>query len=123
MRKTPRVMIITIAAAALLLAAGVVKIAAQYPPVLPPPPKPAETTNPAEIRTNPQASVAAKRAQLQQNEKEFREGVERLYHLSGELRDEVQKTPTNDVLSLRMVKRTEEIEKLAKLLKNKAKGG
>ena len=123
MRKTPRLMIIAIAAAVLLLAAGVVKIAAQYPPVLPPPPKPAETTNPAEIRPNPQASAAAKRALLQQNEKEFRDGVERLYHLSGELRDEVQKTPTSDVLSLRMVKRTEEIEKLAKLLKNKAKGG
>jgi len=30
---------------------------------------------------------------------------------------------TKDVLSLRMVKKTEEIEKLAKALKTKAKGG
>jgi hypothetical protein len=123
MRKTPRVTTIAIAAASLLLAAAAGKIAAQYPPVLPPPPKPAETTNPAEVHANTQASAAAKRAQLQQNEQEFRQGVERLYQLSGELRDEVQKTPTSDVLSLCMVKKAEEIEKLAKLLKNKARGG
>ena len=67
--------------------------------------------------------AAAKRARMQQDEKEFREGVERLYQLSGELREEVQKTATTEVLSVRMVKKTEEIEKLAKLLKNKAKGG
>ena len=78
---------------------------------------------PAEIHANPQAAAAAKRARLQQNEKEFREGVDRLYQLTGELREEVQKTPTTDVLSMRMVKKTEEIEKLAKVLKAKAKGG
>jgi heme oxygenase len=57
-----------------------------------------------------------------QNEKEFREGVERLYQLTSDLRDELQKTVTTDVLSVHMVKKTEEIEKLAKVLKNKAKG-
>jgi hypothetical protein len=96
---------------------------AQFPPTPPPPPKPAETPNPAEVHTNPQATAAAKRARLQQNEKEFREGVERLYQLTSELREEVQKTMTTDVLSVRMVKKTEEIEKLAKVLKSKAKGG
>ena len=96
---------------------------AQFPPTLPPPPKPAEIPNPAEIHSNPQAAAAAKRARLQQNEKEFRDGVERLYQLTSELREEVQKTPTTDVLSMRMVKKTEEIEKLAKTLKAKAKGG
>lgn len=65
----------------------------------------------------------ARKAQLAQNEKEFREGVDRLYELSGELRDEVQKTPSSGVLSVSMYKKTEEIEKLAKRLKNKAKGG
>jgi hypothetical protein len=66
---------------------------------------------------------AAKRARMLQQEKEFREGIERLYALSGELREEVQKTPTLQVLSVRMYKKTEEIEKLAKQLKSKAKGG
>jgi hypothetical protein len=96
---------------------------AQFPPTPPPPPKPAETPNPAEIHSDPAAAAAAKRARLLQNEKEFREGVERLYQLASDLRDELQKTMTTDVLSIRMVKKTEEIEKLAKLLKNKAKGG
>ena len=95
----------------------------QNPPTPPPPPKPAETANPAEIHANPQAAAAAKRAMLQQNEKEFREGVERLYQLTSELREEVQKTATTDVLSMHMVKKTEQIEKLARTLKAKAKGG
>jgi heme oxygenase len=78
--------------------------------------------NPAEVHSDPAAAAAAKRARLIQNEKEFREGVEHLYQLTSDLRDELQKTVTTDVLSVRMVKKTEEIEKLAKLLKNKAKG-
>ena len=95
---------------------------AQFPPTPPPPPKPAEMPNPAEVHSDPAAAAAARRARLIQNEKEFREGVEHLYQLASDLREELQKTMTTDVLSVRMVKKTEEIEKLAKLLKNKAKG-
>jgi hypothetical protein len=123
MLETRRLFVMTMAAAGGFLAAENGWPFAQYPPTPPPPPKPAETPNPAEIYSNPQASAAAKRARLQQNEKEFREGVERLYQLAGELRGEVEKTATTDVLSMRMVKRTEEIEKLAKVLKAKARGG
>ena len=123
MRETRRVFVLAMATAAGFLAAEDGWPYAQYPPTPPPPPQPAETPNPAEIRSNPQTTAAAKRAILQQNEREFREGVERLYQLSSELREEVQKTTTTDVLSLRMVKKTEEIEKLAKRLKNSAKGG
>ena len=76
-------------------------------------------------KKNPPAGdpQAVRKAQLAQNEKEFRQGVERLYELSGELRDEVQKTPPSGVLSVSMYKKAEEIEKLAKRLKTKAKGG
>lgn len=95
---------------------------AQFPPAVPPPPKPAQMPNPAEVHSDPAAAAAAKRARILQNEKEFREGVERLYQLTSDLRDELQKTMTTDVLSVRMVKKTEEIEKLARLLKSKAKG-
>lgn len=123
MRETRRAFVITLAAAGGLLAAENGWLFAQYPPTPPPPPKPAETPNPAEIYGNPQAAAAAKRALLQRNEKEFREGVERLYQLTSELHEEVQKTPTTDVLSVHMVKKTEQIEKLAKMLKNRAKGG
>lgn len=65
---------------------------------------------------------AAKAAMLQQNEKEFREGVEQLYVLVNELKEEVEKTATADVLSVKMYKKAHEIEKLAKQIKNKVKG-
>ena len=94
---------------------------AQDPPTPPPKPQPGHIPNPAEIHSNPAEIAAAKRARLQQNEKEFREGVERLFELTSELRDELQKTPTTDVFSVHIVKQTEAIEKLAKLLKSKAK--
>lgn len=58
----------------------------------------------------------------QQNEKEFREGVARLYLLTDELKQEVDKTPTTDVFSVQMYKRMKEIAKLAKQLQSKAKG-
>jgi hypothetical protein len=64
----------------------------------------------------------AKAAMLLQNEKEFREGVEQLSVLVNELKEEVDKTPTTDVLSVRMYKKAHEIEKLAKQIKNKVKG-
>ena len=123
MFETRRVFVLAMAGAAGFLAAEGGWLIAQYPPTPPPPPQPAETPNPAEMRSNPRASAAAKRARMQQNEKEFREGVDRLYQLSGELREEVHKTTTTEALSVRMVKKTEEIERLAKILKNKAKGG
>ena len=93
----------------------------QNPPTPPPKPQPGYTPNPAEVYSNPAEAAAARRARLLQNEKEFRAGVDRLYELSSGLRDELQKTPTTEVFSLHIVKKTEEIEKLAKLLKSKAK--
>jgi hypothetical protein len=86
----------------------------------PDPPEPAEKPNPAAAA--PDASRRSPKGLAQEKEREFRAGVERLYQLTSELRDEVQKTPTSDVLSIRMYKKTEEIERLAKQIKSKAKG-
>jgi flagellar motility protein MotE (MotC chaperone) len=88
----------------------------------PDPPQPAETQNPAEMNASKQDSQSAKRAQLEQNEKEFRAEVERLYQLTSELKQEVDSTATTQVFSVQMYKRAEKIEKLAKQLKSKAKG-
>ena len=123
MHETRRRFVVAMTGAAGAVVTDVAWPFAQNPPTPPPPPKPAEMPNPAEIHSNPQAAAAAKRAMLRQNEREFRDGVERLYQLVSELREEVQKTATTDVLSMRMVKKTGEIEKLAKVLKAKAKGG
>lgn len=88
----------------------------------PTPPPSAETQNPAEVQTSKQDSESAKRAALQQHEKEFRAGVARLYDLTNELKQDVDRTPTTDVFSVQMYKRMEEIAKLAKQLQGKAKG-
>lgn len=45
--------------------------------------------------------------------------MDRLYQLTSDLREELQEMSASGVLSVRMYKRTEEIEKLAKQLKSK----
>ena len=94
---------------------------AQNPPTPPPKPQPAFKPNPAEVYSQPGEAAAAKRAHLLENEKEFRQGVERLYQLTSDLRDELEKTPTAEFFSVHIVKETEQIEKLAKSLRSKAK--
>lgn len=93
----------------------------QNPPTPPPKPEPGYTPNPAEVYSHPAEAAAAKRARLLENEKEFRQEVERLYRLASDLREELGKTPTAEVFSVHMVKETEQIEKLAKSLRSKAR--
>lgn len=59
---------------------------------------------------------------LESNQKEMRKSVEKLYDLASELKAEVEKTDSVKVLSLSLVKKTEEIERLAKDIRNRAKG-
>ena len=125
MRETRRRFLMTLAAAASCSVATDGSVLAQVHNTkpFPTPPESAEKQNPAEVaaaaKGDPQS---AKRVALQQNEKEFRAGVERLYRLASELKQEVDKTVTTEIFSVQMYKRTEEIEKVAKLLRSKAKG-
>ena len=59
---------------------------------------------------------------LESNQKEIRKNVERLYDLASELKAEVEKTDAVRVLSIAMLRKTEEIEKLAKEIRSRAKG-
>ncbi len=59
---------------------------------------------------------------LAANEKEIKKNVEKLYELASELKTEVEKTDSVKVLSLSMLKKAEEIERLAKEIKSRAKG-
>ncbi|MGB2634189.1 MAG: hypothetical protein WAM58_09655 [Candidatus Acidiferrum sp.] len=59
---------------------------------------------------------------LENNEKDMKKKVEQLYQLAKELKDEVEKTDTTKVLSLNLLKKTEEIEKLAHDIHNRSKG-
>jgi len=48
--------------------------------------------------------------------------VEQLYKLASELKDQVEKTDSTKVLNLDLMKKAEEIEKLAHDIKNRSKG-
>jgi hypothetical protein len=62
------------------------------------------------------------KAELEKNEKDIKQKVERLYELATELKAEVDKTDSSKVLSLVMVKKAQEIEKLAKDIAVRSKG-
>jgi len=57
----------------------------------------------------------------QQNEQEIRLEVQRLYAMATELKDEVDNTNSKAVLNVSVLKRTQEIEKLAKQIRDRAK--
>jgi hypothetical protein len=65
---------------------------------------------------------AGNKAMLEQRQKDIKKEVEKLYNLAAELKQEVEKTDATTVLSLPMLKKAEEIEKLAKQIKENAKG-
>jgi len=56
-----------------------------------------------------------------ENQLEIRLEVQRLYAMATELKDEVDNTNSNTVLNLAVVKRAQEIEKLAKQIRDRAK--
>lgn len=70
---------------------------------------------------NPDMPNAEKKA-LEDNDKDMKKKVDRLFELAAELKAQVDKTDSSKVLSLNLVKKAEEIEKLARDIKNKGKG-
>jgi len=59
---------------------------------------------------------------LEENDKNLKKKVEQLYQLATELKEEVEKTDSSKVFSLNLMKKAEEIEKLARDIKNRSKG-
>lgn len=59
---------------------------------------------------------------LEQNQKDMKKNIERLFLLASELKAEVDKTDATTVLSVAMLRKTEEIEKLARAIRDRAKG-
>jgi len=102
-----------------------------------PPPHPTPPQSPSGPQSSPQsqsprpqddnspdalASKSATKAMLEANDKDIKKSVEKLYNLVSELKAEVDKTDSAQVLSLGLVKKAEEIEKLARDIKSRAKG-
>ena len=59
---------------------------------------------------------------LEANQKDIKKNVERLFQLANELKTEVEKTDSVQVLSVAMIKKAEEIEKLAKSIRSRTIG-
>jgi hypothetical protein len=58
----------------------------------------------------------------ERNQKTILDDVQRLYKLAGELKDAVEKTDSTSTLSLSMVQKAKEVEKLAKQIATLAVG-
>ncbi len=59
---------------------------------------------------------------LKANQQKIEDDVQKLYSLAGELREQVKNTDSATVLSLALVQKAEEIEKLAHQIRSLAKG-
>jgi hypothetical protein len=55
-------------------------------------------------------------------QKEIRADVEKLFEMSSDLKNEIESGNANSTLSLSVVKKAQQIEKLAKKIKERAKG-
>jgi hypothetical protein len=59
------------------------------------------------------------KVQLKEDQKALRHDVDRLLQMAKELKEQSDNTPETDVLSLSLVKKTEEIEKLARQIRDR----
>jgi cytochrome P450 len=75
---------------------------------------PAGAAGPDDVPLPPRADP---KVMLKEEQKELRRDVDRLLQMVKDLKDESDKTPETDVLSLSLVKRAEDIEKLARQIK------
>ena len=92
----------------------------QNPPRPTPPPTPGQ--NPGDENSTPPGMPDAEKKRLESNDKDMKKKVEQLYKLASELKDQVEKTDSSKVLSLDLLKKAEEIEKLAHDIRNRSKG-
>jgi nucleotide-binding universal stress UspA family protein len=84
-------------------------------------PSPPDPTADAD-EPSPTTAKSPSKIMLEANEKDIKKSIEKLYQLATDLKAEVDKTDSSKVLSLAMVKKAEEIEKLAHDIKIRAKG-
>ena len=89
-------------------------------PATPRPPQ--DRSTPSDTTPDNPNMPSPEKRMLEENEKDIKKKVEKLYQLAAELKAEVDKTDSSKVLSLTMLKKTEEIEKLARDIRNRSKG-
>jgi hypothetical protein len=70
----------------------------------------------------PEQKSGDKKEMDRQSQAEIKADVEKLYELVSELREQIQKSDATSTLSLSVVNKAKQIEKLAKQVKDRAKG-
>jgi len=126
MPESRRRLLMTFVGAAGILAVRPLLAAWQAPGVRPAPqPRPspnAPNPNFPPGLNGPQATGPDKKAIDRQNQQEIRADVSKLYEMVSELKDQIDKTDSTSTLSVSVVKKAQQIEKLAKQIKDLAKG-
>lgn len=116
------VMLTLVGGASALAAATVLNATPQRPSIEPRPypnaPDPAHPWGLSGHQDRPTASKTMDK----QNQAEVKASVEKLYVLITELKEEVERPNASAVLSVSVLKKSQQIEKLAKHVKNVAKG-
>lgn len=118
MLDTRRCFLNVLAGAGTLALLGNAALAAQKPQTGRPIPNPAGDAD----DSDPFPAKSPTKAMLEANEKDIKKNVDKLYQLVTDLKAEVEKTDSSQVLSLTLVRKAEEIEKLARDIKTRAKG-
>lgn len=80
------------------------------------------TTASGEDSPDPKLDPKRTKTILEQNQKDIKKDIQKLFQLANELKDEVEKTDAINTLSLSLLKKTDEIERLARQIREKAKG-
>jgi hypothetical protein len=101
--------------------------AGTHPTPQPPQPRPSPNAPDAHVpyglKDGPQAATGPDQKAIDRaKQQELRTDVSKLYEMVSELKEQVEKTDTSSTLSLTVVKKAQQIEKLAKQIKEVAKG-
>jgi hypothetical protein len=105
------------AAAALSVFSFLARAQDPFPPSRQRPARPGENDPNANL-----PEKASTKAVLEENQKDIKKNVEKLFDLASQLKEQVEKTDSTATLSLALVRKAEEIERLARQIKERAKG-
>ena len=83
---------------------------------------PSKTTASGDSPLDPGMDAKRAKAILEEHQKDMKKNIEKLFQLASELKEAAEKTDATTVLSLAIVRKTEEIEKLAHQIRERAKG-